>query len=513
MRSPYQYINSEPMELRSNVIFFHDWRYVNHGYPGWRAADGSNVAMFGVEPLPDICFDRRDIPFGIRLRTLPAQKTAPFMFPSSPWEGMIFSPNLIHEQGKYRLWYEVVAPRVMGAPNAGLANYLCYAESTDGVNWQKPELSICAYEGQEKTNIVYGGELAGPWGFHGAGVFLDPVADPAERYKVLYLTSIPSATVRKYQAQNPDRVAPIPEGAENCWALCGAFSADGYHWTRYADPVCIHLSDTHNTCYYDPFLHSYVGFVRTWVMGRRSIGRIESKDFRSFPLPETIKWPGADVSATDTWYGNAKTVYPNAPDYHLLFPHRWRIADDSFTPHLFTSPDGILWSAPPDNIIATPGTRGDWDAGAVSIGCGLVSLPEGRIGVPYTGYQVPHKYPRRPPLSGLAWATWEQDRLVALEAEEEGEFSTWVVQYNGNSLRVNARTKHCGEIRIQVFDEDRLVIPGRSLADCDPIDGNLVDHPVTWNGDESIRLTGQGKPCAFLIRLRAAELFSLRFGE
>jgi hypothetical protein len=510
MRTPIQYHNREPFSVSGNVVLFHDWRHVNHGYPGWVNAEEQPMPLFGEGPLPATHFNRGDIPYGVRLQAYPAERTAPVLQPERPWEGLIFSPTVLYEDGRYRLWYESVAPNAMSERALpGHHNLLCYAESTDGVTWTRPDYDLLAYEGHARTNIVFGGELAGPHGFHGSGVFRDDAAPVAERYKVIYLGFITPEEATAFAAKYPDASAPLPDGSI-VWALCGATSPDGLHWTPLPEPLCLHMSDTANNCYYDAQRGAYVAFVRTWVMGRRSIGRMESADFRRFPLPETIRWPGADVGATDTWYGNGKTVYPGTTDYHLLFPHRWQIADDRFYVHLFTSPDGALWSAPPDNLVLPPTTPGMWDSGAVSMGCGLVELPGGRVGGLYTGYRVPHKHPRRVPLGALGWAWWPRDRLVGLVADEVGEFSTWLLDVTGDTLHLNARTAHAGAVRVEVLGADRRPLPGRTLADCDPITGDHPDAVVQWRGDA--RLTPDGtQPLGFHVQLARAELFSLRF--
>jgi hypothetical protein len=272
----------------------------------------------------------------------------------------------------------------------------------------------------------------------------------------------------------------------------------------------LQVSDTQNIAYYDELLGRYVAYLRTWVMGRRAIGRSESSDFRRFPLPETIIWPDASVGPSDLWYCNGKTTYPGAPDYHLLFPKRWHVAEDRFVMHIATSPDGILWGFPPDSEVLRPGERDAWDAGGVSIACGMVELPGNRVGVPFTGDGVPHKHTRRPPLGEVAWAWWQRGRLVALEASERGEFRTTRVIFTGDELRLNVRTRQVGEVRVEALDADLNPVPGRTFGECDPINGDYLDRPVTWHG--SSRLGHElGQPMAFRLRLAAAELFSLTF--
>jgi hypothetical protein len=61
-------------------------------------------------------------------------------------------------------------PREMG---------ICYATSTDGIKWEKPDLGLCDYDGNTANNIIWRGP-------HGAGIFKDDhEADPARRYKMI----------------------------------------------------------------------------------------------------------------------------------------------------------------------------------------------------------------------------------------------------------------------------------------------------------------------------------------
>jgi hypothetical protein len=314
----------------------------------------------------------------------------------------------------------------------------------------------------------------------------------------------------EFLRRHPQDVDPHNQRTTQLNALFGAVSLDGLHWRPLPDPLVFQVSDTHNIAYYDTFLAKYVAYMRTWVMGRRAIGRSESPDFRHFPLPETFLWPDASAGPTDTWYCNGKTVYPGTDDYHLLFAKRWRIAEDRFSMHLATSPDGILWGFPPASEVLTVGDRESWDAGGVSAGCGMVELPDGRVAAPYTGDAIPHKYTRHPPLGALAWAYWQPGRLVALEAPERGEFCTSRVIFRGRQLSLNVRTKQVGEVRVEVLDPQGEPIPGYTLADCDPINGDEFDHRVTWRG-ESIIPRQDDEPRAFRISLAAAELFALTF--
>jgi hypothetical protein len=292
--------------------------------------------------------------------------------------------------------------------------------------------------------------------------------------------------------------------------MAGAVSPDGLHWTAYSLPLVVHKSDTQNIAYYDTVLKKYVGYFRTHVFGKRAIGRAETDDFRHFPLPDTIVWPDASLGMSEVWYGNGRTSYPGAPDYHMMFCRKWRLADDRWYVHLATSPDGVLWGFPPENKVLTPGDGRRWDSGAITVGSGMVELPGNRVGAPIVAYEVPHKYTRYKGLGKIGWATWEKGRIVAIEAEERGEFTTQQLDFQGDTLKINVRTKHVGDILVEVLDRNDEPIEGRTFEDCDYVSGDYLDRPVTWRGSPDIG-RAPNEPVSFRVKLSYGQLFSMRF--
>jgi hypothetical protein len=111
-------------------------------------------------------------------------------------------------------------------------------------------------------------------------------------------------------------------------AICGAVSSDGINWRRLPDPYTVEKSDGQQVGYYDPSLKQYVVFVRNWWAGprserwnwdgretwqgekhgsgRRSIGRMVSRDFRNFELSENVLVPMPDqLGPTEVFYLSA----------------------------------------------------------------------------------------------------------------------------------------------------------------------------------------------------------------
>ena len=68
-----------------------------------------------------------------------------------PWEG-VFSGygTVLHEGDSYLLYYR-------GKPDFqsdGIAEVVCYAESRDGIRWERPALGLHEYEGSRDNNII-----------------------------------------------------------------------------------------------------------------------------------------------------------------------------------------------------------------------------------------------------------------------------------------------------------------------------------------------------------------------
>ncbi|MBN1553755.1 MAG: hypothetical protein JXA11_03350 [Phycisphaerae bacterium] len=503
MISPFHGVPS-PFELPSNIVYFHDWRYVNPGSYAWRGLDGQKPPLFTTDPLPPLRYEYHDMPLGIRLRAIPAVKTEPVITPDMNNEIALFGGNLIHEQGLYRLWYETWA--VEEFEHGGDFNLLKYAESDDGETWRFPELGVYERDGSKANNVVFGRTCSPVHGYHGGCAFRDPSAPPEERYKLFHLGRPTKEDMEAYRQTRPDEI----DAFKQTYAIFGGVSPDGYHWTHIPEPLVIQTSDTHNVCEYDPVLKRYVAYCRSWLFHRRTIGRTATDDFRRFPLPEELFWPSPSMPPQDTWYANAKTSMPDAPDYHVMFPKQWRMTDDSFCFHLATSPDNVVWNFVPGGAVCLPGDPGAWDGGVVAPGVGMVNLPGRRIGILFAGCSIPHKHPRRPPVGALGWATWRKGRLVALDAKPEGAFSLWPLKFTGRSVRLNFKTPLSGFVKVEAADEKGAALPGHTFDDCDWLVGDHLDQIVTWKGQSDIG-HADGAPVLLRFRLRNTELYSVEF--
>ena len=142
----------EPVELKSNFIYFTSWQYVRQGSFGWKvdiAADATeaekNVGAWlegdGTRPAK---FETYDMPRGIRLVAQQAEKV-----PFQP--GQIAAT--VFDEGKYKAWYTIGAtpdPEPFSSKDKILPGYnshIAYAESADAVTWTFPKLGLIEYAG------------------------------------------------------------------------------------------------------------------------------------------------------------------------------------------------------------------------------------------------------------------------------------------------------------------------------------------------------------------------------
>ena len=504
----------EPYALAGKRLVFTNWYYIRPGQIDW--VDDSGKSVYGDDKTkagPDDAHFRNYLaPRGIRLIAQPPQRVGPVIAREKPWEQMgIHATSLIHEAGKYRLWG--------GSQDKDGKKYACYFESSDGRTWTRPELGLVEFDGNKKNNLFT---------FPGSYVFSDPTAPEPERYKAVWAGNADPKAMPEYRKRRPISVYAEEEQPGRFHSIRAAISPDGFRWTELPDPISVEVSDTQIVAYRDPATKKYVMFTRAQLLGpraasatrpagrmhdfvgRRSIGRTESDDFRAFPLSELMLQSGADMAPTDTYYTNCKTTIPGAPDHHLLFPAIYHQADDTTSIELFSSNDSKVWTRLPGSPLLKTAAAGQWDGGTIFTYPSLVELPDGSWALPYTGYKYPHKYPRGAWSYDVGLAVWPKGRLVALEAPEQGEFTTVAFIPPGRRIRINATTDRVGHILVEACDLDAKPLPGRSFADATPIIGDQHHAPLKWKGGDDLGVK-EGEGVILRFQMEKARLFGLDF--
>lgn len=145
---------------------------------------------------------------------------------------------------------------------------LGYAQSHDGLSWEKPNLGIVEYHGSKDNNLLL-------IKTHGAGVMLDEQeVDPQKRFKLIALDDDPE----RGKLEN-GRFAQMSY----------SFSPDGIHWTALQPwPEHNPWGDTDNFPFRDPIDNKYKLITRNWHHGMRVAALCESDDFVHWTEEKTI---------------------------------------------------------------------------------------------------------------------------------------------------------------------------------------------------------------------------------
>ena len=167
---------------------------------------------------------------GVKLRVERAESSEPLLEATAEWErGEFIGPLFIWKAGGLlHMIYE-----------CSRANATAYATSTDGYKWTRPEMGQVEFDGSSANNLLRNG-------IRGAtGVFIDPQAPAAERFKAMGATW-PGTTRRRcspWKARRPCGVGtgrptrratrdPGPRSGGAPWAGSRRTAGTGSRWRR-----------------------------------------------------------------------------------------------------------------------------------------------------------------------------------------------------------------------------------------------------------------------------------------
>jgi hypothetical protein len=448
---------------------------------------------------------------GAVLAVNPPQRSEVVLLRDRPWESFMitFYLSVIDEGGKLRMWYDTRESTKIA--------HLAYAESTDGLHWEKPALGIVERAGSTANNLVGVSSLEGT-------VFRDPhPRTEAERY--LYVSTV-------FRGGGIYRFA----------------SPDGLRWQRDAQPLLPFEGDSQNVTLWDETLGRYVLFLRGWDRQDprhqwRRVVRLET-DRLDRPLPVKPSGPGAhaddrtrdpfitselptvfacderDPDHTDV-YTNAIQRYPLAPAWYVGFPSLYRHAsrsqfrnDGRTEAQFIASRDGLKWERYSRESYIRPGLAGSESANMVYLGTGLVIRGD-EVWQFGTTYRTTHgDTPGREKQSDGVIKRFVQrvDGFVSLDFSDAGGTATTApVTVDGTILRLNLDTGALGELRVALNDAGTgRALPGFAATDCDPLQVNATGVIVAWPGRGDLAAL-QGRRVRLVFFGTRTKLYSFRF--
>ena len=469
----------------------------------------------------------------------PVQHPEPVLVSDRPWEELgIGAYNTVWREpdGAFRMWYD--AWMKAGLPAEG-ARRLAYAESDDGIHWNKPELGLIPFRGSKRNNIV--APQRERQSMQGATVFRDDRAPDAERYKLW----------TKFQPSDDEVAADALPGL---WAMR---SPDGIHWEPYPDQPNPRdaMCDVQNMLFWDDRLQLYVGYIRvrhTQIVDEaaeaagqgsyRCVGRITSPDFREWsPLEIVFEADAQDLGIPVPWqrddprpnidfYTNCAMKYPWAQDVYLMLPsafYHWGENDFPATMdvQLLTSRDGVRWSrAGGRKPFLRRGLDGTNTSGMLYTNPWLIPVGD-ELWVYYAGMKRLHGGPvesqderRLGKHSGIFRASLRRDGFISADADYGGgELTTPEVRFSGRTLTLNCDAGAGGWLKVELLDAEGHPLPGFEMDAADAVLGNGVSKPVTWQGPDDRRSgdvsAAAGRPVRLRFVMRDVKLYAFQFGS
>ena len=437
------------------------------------------------------------------------------------WGGANRSVTVFQDGDIYRMYYRdyaVVDNPVLVPDGFGDENIVCcYAESRDGIHWERPDLNIFPTKDLKHNNIVWAGT-----GGTNFAVFKDtnPNCKPEARYK---------AIGRAMYQEGKDPSPPQPDATGYNWpsrtGLVAFQSPDGIHWSLMQEERIIKKGefDSYNVAFWDAARERYAAFIRVWMpdgAGIRSVATLTSEDFLHWSDPPQWLQYG-DVPA-EHLYDNNILAYPRAP--HLLMGLPMRLVggrtkipgnplpdetavDDTV---LMTSRDGINFHRWREAFIRPGPLPGGWWNENNCVAWGFVVTKSGIEGAPDELSFYMNEY-YGSPQGNLRRYTLRMDGFVSVNAPcAGGEMMTRPLVFQGKELVLNYETSAVGSVQVEIQNQAGAPLPGFALADCPEIYGDAIEEVVKWQGGSDVSsLAGQAVRLRFL--MKDADLYSIRF--
>ena len=394
----------------------------------------------------------------------PCKLPAPVLRPEAPWElnGIQGHHALFfdEEEQTFKHWYRSTLE------GETTRTFICYAESSDGLEWHRPSLGLIDFNGSSDNNILM------EWD-EGDSMLWNVVKDTHEE-----------DPNRRYKAIGFDRteehlVEPVKPGRNK--GVCIGFSADGLRWSV---PQLVmntnDMTDSDNLLgQRDPTTGKWVAYFRPLTHPkRRFIGYSESDDFIHWSYPRMLLTPDSNDAEWLEFYGLTVAqmaqsqvgllwVYHNNPDYSPM------------TVELVYSPDGRSFFRPMPGVEFLPlGPDGDFDSRMI-IPIALIERGNEYL-LFYNGRNSEHGSDRGMPMqrgkrvedenpqSGVGLARIAGKKFCGLRADMDGLVETkWLCNYGDAGIVAEVDIDEGGWIKAEVCDQFGEVLPGWDRSCCE----------------------------------------------
>ncbi len=420
-----------------------------------------------------------------------------------PWEAEcgVSSPSVLYDADAdlFRMYYQVWSPK-RDDPARPSGYNVCYAQSKDGLQWEKPLMDLYPWGEHKRTNIVLRGRNEGK-GAHVHAARAEGVRADGERIRNIGVLSPEDLRGHRLIAYYCDHAHYL------------ASSEDGIHWRLAEQMVIPNRVDCYQTIVHDPSIGEYVIFYRNRLIysdkipaikgNTRMIARIASPELWSLweAMPETVLIPDGDDAGR---FYEMPTFRYGGLYWGML--HQYYQEPQKIEVELVWSRDGYRWERAPGRPMLIPvGERGAWDGGMAFTGDRVIERGD-EWWLYYSGHDGYHNERGRAGSIGLI--KFRKEGFVSIRSDVRGKDSYVVTRpllWPGGDLVINADASR-GCVKVAVSDLDRKPYEAFTYDDCVPLTRDEVRHAVRWKNGRMSALRGH------LVRLefafRHAQLFA-----
>jgi hypothetical protein len=415
------------------------------------------------------------------------------------------APSWDAETQRWKVWYMRFGDDGNGAGGSG------YAESKDGIHWEKPTLGLVEIEGSRQNNVVMVKDDPRAFTQH---VLIDPHAPPDRRYKGMIgprgrqpivsadgftftKLNVPAIPSQDESHLNWDQsigqyILTVKHGGPFGRSVYLSLSRDFEHWTK---PELIYHADTHDQELGAKYLREVQANPRLW---RPTIDRPDEYNAEIYNMA-VFRYEGLYIGLPNYFESSGRIPPPRGNQ------------DGINSPKLASSRDLRSWTRVGDRSHFIPISEmspGLLDTGQIMASSHPI-LRGDELWFYYSGIDVRHR-PNIPRVideyrGAIYLATLRRDGFVSLRAEEAGGMVlTRPLALEGQGLRINAVA--AGEIRAEITGRDGRPLPGWDAEKCLPVTGDQLQAELRWRGRELSELSGQTVRVRFL--LDRADLYS-----
>lgn len=390
-----------------------------------------------------------------------------------------------------------------------------YANSSDGVSWEKPSLglfdlasvpqcSAAAKAAGTNNNILVGGD--------GAGMFYDSIETNSSRKFKAFGTLCPQGGA---MIDQPNEFGASASSARSTCVSGTAISSDGINFDDF-QPIswpAPQRYDCHQNICRDPADHTLVYTTRDGFskMPGRTIGMTRGPEGGAWGNVDTSKAPKEVESGTDdhqlyaqvtfpfynTWLGLVAVFDTRDPRNIGTVHTRLSWANSSLGPWQWLEPAGLTGPS-----IVPLGSAGEFDSHIVfPAHTPFVDPSDGQIRLYYAGGNGPHNGARN---TSMGLATLRPDGFGGIGGS--GSWQSVPIMVSGELLTISADVKgSTGSVLIGAPGHD-----GISMADAIPIGESVTDEVVRFTGGGSFSNL-LGKMVVLEVAMVDATVFTIGF--